>query len=104
MKEISKMFENTMAAVAFAEAGETETARQLMNERDGLPGTIAKLREKVYLTVDDLTSIAITFAEAGEHEKATEILREVEERLEKIKWNHQKDSGKTVLSSETNSV
>jgi hypothetical protein len=32
MKNLLKKFENTMMAVAFAEAGEFDTARQILNE------------------------------------------------------------------------
>ena len=101
MKKLSKIFENTMAAVAFAEENETETARHIMKGEDGLNGAISDLREKVHTTVDDLISVAITFAEAGEHNKAVEILGEAEERLKKIKLNHQ-GAFRNVLSVRTN--
>lgn len=96
MKGLSRIFENTMTAVAFAEAGEAETARQILNEDFALGSAIAELREKVHLTVDDLISMAITFAEAGEHEKAAEILEEADERLRTIKGAHQKVYQRTV--------
>ncbi len=96
MKKLSKMFENTMAAVAFAEAGEAETARQILKEDIAVGNAIAELREKVHLTVDDLISMAITFAEAGEHDKAAEILEEAEEKLRMIKWTHQRTVRRTI--------
>ena len=96
MKRLSRILENTMAAVAFAEAGEAETARQFLNEDTGPGNAIAELREKVHLTVDDLISMAITFAEAGEHDKAAGILEEAEEKLRTIKGTHQKAYQRTV--------
>lgn len=102
MKRLSRIFENTMAAVAFAEAGEAATARQILSEDAILGRAVAQLKEKVHLTVDDLISMAITFAEAGEHEKAAEILKEAEENLSTIKGVHQKAFQRTVLSSKAN--
>ncbi len=96
MKGLSKMFENTMAAVAFAEEGESETAIQILNQDTALGSAIIKLRDQVHLTVDDLISMAITFAEAGEHEKAAEILKEADEKLAAIKGTHQGVYQKTV--------
>jgi len=85
MKGFSKKFEDAMAAVAFAEAGEFETAREIMREEAPLAEKIKFLKREVDITIDDLTSMAITFAEAGEHEKAVEIMEEVEKRLDEIK-------------------
>ncbi len=91
MKEISRKFEDAMAAVAFAEAGEFDTAREIMTGEVSLDERIKSLKHEVDTTVDDLTSMAITFAEAGEHEKALEILKEAEKRLDEIKKNFKKD-------------
>jgi len=96
------ILENTMAAVAFAEAGETGTAREILNEYTGPGSAIAQLREQVHLTVDDLISMAITFAEAGEHEKAAAILKEAEENLSSIKGSHQKALQRSVLTAKAN--
>jgi len=96
MKGLMRIFENTMAAVAFAEAGEAGTARQILNEDTGPSRAIAQLKEKVHLTVDDLISMAITFAEAGEHETAAGILKEAEEKLRTIQGAHKKVFKRTV--------
>ncbi|MEW6601301.1 MAG: hypothetical protein AB1499_10040 [Nitrospirota bacterium] len=102
MSKLSRIFENTMAAVAFAEAGEAATARQILNE-DAILGLAAvQLKDKIHLTVDDLISMAITFAEAGEHEKAASILKEAEENLSSIKGAHQKTLQRTVFSPKAN--
>ncbi|NOZ67690.1 MAG: hypothetical protein GXP46_00240 [Deferribacteres bacterium] len=91
MKGISKRFEDAMAAAAFAEAGEFESAREIMLEDVSLAEQIKSLKREVDTTVDDLTSMAITFAEAGEQDKALEILKEAEKRLDEIKENFKKD-------------
>ncbi len=91
MKGITKKFEDAMAAVAFAETGEFETARGIMLEETSLAEQLKSLKREVDTTIDDLTSLAITFAEAGEHDKAVEILKEAEKRLEEIKENFKKD-------------
>ncbi len=49
MKTIEKFrarFEDTMSAVAFAEAGEFETARMIMNKGEGPQNRIQKRLEK----------------------------------------------------------
>ena len=90
MKGFFKKFEDAMAAVAFAEAGEFETAREILTENKSLNKKMKSLKHGIEITIDDLTSMAITFAEAGEHEKALEILREAEDRLDGIKKNFKK--------------
>ncbi|RJR16997.1 MAG: hypothetical protein C4581_08750 [Nitrospiraceae bacterium] len=102
MKRLSMILEDTMAAVAFAEAGEAGTVREILNEHRGPGSAIAQLREQVHLTVDDLISMAITFAEAGEHEKAAGILKEAEKTLSSIKGSHQKALRRSVLTAKTN--
>ncbi len=84
MKGFFRKFEDAMAAVAFAEAGEFETAGEIMREQHALSEKIVSLKREFDLSIDDLTSMAITFAEAGEHEKALEILKEAEDRLKTI--------------------
>lgn len=92
MKKFTRKFEDAMTAVAFAEAGEFETAREIMLEGAPLDEEIKILKREVDITIDDLTSVAITFAEAGEHEKAVEILKEIETRLDEIKKNVRRES------------
>ena len=84
MKGLIKKIEDAMAAVAFAEAGEFETARNIMKEQPPLSESIVSLKRKFNLSIDDLTAMAITYAEAGEHEKALEILKEAEEKLKTV--------------------
>ncbi len=91
MKGFYRKVEDAMAAVAFAEAGEFETARGIMREEAPLAEKIKFLKREVDITIDDLTSMAITFAEAGEHEKAVEIMEETEKRLDEIKKDVRKD-------------
>lgn len=98
MKRLLKMFEDTMAAVAFAEEGEFETARKILHEEKPLPEEIEELKHKVDLTVSDLTSMAITFAEAGEFKIAVEILKETEENVERVKKIYQRISNNMALA------
>lgn len=99
MKRLLKRFEDTMAAVAFAEEGEFETAREiLLYEEKPLPEEIEELKHKVDLTVSDLTSMAITFAEAGEFKIAVEILKETEENVERVKKIYQRISNNMALA------
>lgn len=88
MKRFMKKLEDSMAAVAFAEAGEFDTAREILEEGSLVTDKIQRLRNGAVITIDDLTSMAITFAEAGEHEKALEILKEAEHMLEELKENY----------------
>jgi cellobiose-specific phosphotransferase system component IIA len=82
MKRLLKKIEGAMAAVAFAEAGEFETAREIMREQ---PDAAQSPGIADSTTIDDLISMAITFAEAGEYEKAKEILKEAEDRFGQFK-------------------
>jgi hypothetical protein len=68
MKKGMKKMEDVYAAAAFAEAGEHETARQIMGE------TRPEKRER--LSWFERIMMAVTFAEAGEHQTAREIMRE----------------------------
>ncbi|MBI5049603.1 MAG: tetratricopeptide repeat protein [Nitrospirae bacterium] len=104
LKGLLKGLEDSMVATAFAEAGEFETAREIMREEIPLSKKIKELRRDVALTIDDLTSMAITFAEAGEHEKALKILKEAEQRLEEIKLGHQKDLKGIVFTPKTSAI
>lgn len=91
MKKLIKKLENIFSAIAFAEEGEFETARQIMREEIPLSKKLQELKQEVALTIEDLISMAIAFAETGEHEKAMEILKEAEDRLVEIKLSHQKN-------------
>ena len=82
MESITEKFERIFSAVAFAEAGEFETARGILNES---PATSLVDILSGDTTFDDLISTAITFAEAGEHEKALEMMKDVNNRLSEIK-------------------
>ncbi len=64
MRSIKKKIEDWFAAVAFAEAGERETALQIAD---------MKAKRQKSLSFDDLMA-AITFAEAGVHEYALELM------------------------------
>lgn len=66
MKQIFDKFSSWMNAVTFAEAGEFETARQMMPEAQ--KGT-------AMLTQFDKLFTAVTFAEAGLHEEAIDMLK-----------------------------
>lgn len=81
MKKLLQKIENSFAAVAFAEEGEFETAREMLNNDPPITGNVKKLKNDVDVTVDNLTAMAIAFAEDGESDIAREILQEVEERL-----------------------
>lgn len=68
MKKGLKKMEDVYAAAAFAEAGEHETAKQIMGE------TRPEKRER--LNWFERVMMAVTFAEAGEHQTAQDIMRE----------------------------
>lgn len=95
MKEsLTEKFERIFSAVTFAEAGEFNTAREILNES---PAAAFGDMLSNDTTMDDLISTAITFAEAGEHEKALEAMKEVNEQLKEIKAARNK-----VVSGATN--
>ncbi|MDO8281117.1 MAG: hypothetical protein Q7U10_00585 [Thermodesulfovibrionia bacterium] len=102
MKGISKKFEQIFSAVAFAEEGEFETAREILGEGQTLVGKIKILKSEVEISVDNLVSMAITFAEAGEHDKALEIMKEAEEKLAGLNQELQRDF--VSLSTSTSSA
>ena len=85
MKKFIQKIENSFAAVAFAEEGEFETAREILNDDVSITGNVKKLKNDVDVTVDNLTAMAIAFAEEGESEIAREILQEIETRLNTAK-------------------
>ncbi len=82
MESFTEKFERIFSAVTFAEAGEFETARGILNESPASAGADLLSSDT---TIDDLISTAITFAEAGEHEKALETMKEVNGKLSEIK-------------------
>jgi cellobiose-specific phosphotransferase system component IIA len=84
MKRFLKKLEGTFAAVAFAEAGEFETAKEILKEDEALTTKVKTLKDKVEVTVDNLISMAITIAEAGEVEKAKSLLKEAENSLDEV--------------------
>lgn len=65
MKQLFDKFSSWMNAVTFAEAGEFETARQMM------PAT---QKRRNVLTWFDKVFMSVTFAEAGLHEEAIAIM------------------------------
>ncbi len=90
MKGFFKKFEDTMAAIAFAEAGEFETAKEILKEKQSSDNQIQHLRCGAVRTINNLTSMAMLFEKAGKHEIAVEILQEAENMLREIKKNYQK--------------
>ena len=82
MESFTTKFERIFSAVAFAEAGEFETARGILHESPAAHDLDALSDE---LTIDDMISTAITFAEAGEHEKALEVMKEANDKLSESK-------------------
>ena len=88
MKRLLRNIEDSMTAITFAEAGEVETARAMMNETRR-PREVKKRRVKekgaeTLTEKQDRTMEAITFAEAGEHEYARGLLKK-DEKIEKNK-------------------
>ena len=71
MKKFLRDFEDSMAAAAFAQAGDIETAREIMSELEEIKKEIEALevkdeRVESLLEKHDRTEEAIVFAEAGE--------------------------------------
>jgi len=85
MKKFIQKIENSFAAVAFAEEGEFQTAREMLNDDPSITGNVKKLKNDVDVTIDNLTAMAIAFAEDGESEIAREILQEIETKLKTAK-------------------
>ncbi|NOZ25128.1 MAG: universal stress protein [Nitrospirae bacterium] len=89
MKRFIRNFEDSMAAVAFAESGDEKTARQIMSEMDtdgSERKSISVKDERVESLINkhDRTEEAIVFAEAGEHEYARELLKKDDSERKKI--------------------
>jgi hypothetical protein len=68
---IKERFEKVMMAATFAEAGEHDTALEIMGEQRRVR---KQERKAVHLGVFDRIMMAATFAEAGEHDTALEIM------------------------------
>ncbi|MEW6219926.1 MAG: hypothetical protein AB1634_10380 [Thermodesulfobacteriota bacterium] len=76
MKPTITSFDTTMAAAAFAEANEHETALRLLAETRPEPRVrVSRLQRWL---------AAISFAEAGEHETARAILNEGERPVARV--------------------
>lgn len=102
MKNLFKKFENTMVAVAFAEANEPDTAREILMEKPLVSEKIKELRDDVSTTIYDITSMtstAMVFAESGEMDRAVEILKEAGNRLEEIKTSYKKTLNKIIFAA-----
>ena len=99
MKGLLRKFEDAMAAVAFAEAGEFETAREIITEKQSAPHELQYLKCGAAEAISSLTAMAITFAEAGEHEAAIEILQEAEDMLDEMKEKYRRIIITPVMSA-----
>ncbi len=85
MKRLIKDFEDSMAAAAFAESGDFESARDILNEMKAEKKVKVKdERIETIIEKHDRTEEAIVFAEAGEHEYARELIKRAEEERKKI--------------------
>jgi len=58
LKGIFKKFEDAMAAAAFAEAGEFETAKQIMHDEEARPMKISRKSGRGYITKIAVNSAA----------------------------------------------
>ena len=89
MENLIKNFEDSMAAVAFAESGDEKTARQIINEmrmtkKEGRSIKVKDERVESLIKKHERTEEAIVFAEAGEYEYAREILKRDDNEKKKI--------------------
>lgn len=90
IKRFIKNFEDTMAAVAFAESGDERSARRILHEMEGAkkeedpPVRVKDERVESFLERHERTEEAIVFAQAGEQEYARELLRREDEERRKI--------------------
>lgn len=77
MKPTLNEFDTTMVAAAFAEAGEHESAREILArprpEKEVRLGRFARMM------------MAIAFAEAGEHETAREFVTDRKRPVERVR-------------------
>ena len=85
MKRFIKDFEDSMAAAAFAESGEIESARDILREMKAEQKVKVKdERIETIIEKHDRTEEAIVFAEAGEVEYARELIKKTEKERKKI--------------------
>ncbi len=89
MKRLIKDFEDSMAAAAFAEAGDFKTAQNILNEMKESKEEIKAVKVKderieSFMKKHDRTEEAIVFAQAGEHEYARELIKKGQEERKKI--------------------
>jgi 23S rRNA pseudoU1915 N3-methylase RlmH len=89
MKRFLKDFEDSMAAAAFAQEGDPDTALEMMSERnEGDQGKknikVKDERAKSFIEKHDTTEEAIAFAQAGEQDYARELLKRDESERKKI--------------------
>ncbi len=85
MKRWIKKFEDEMAAAAFAENGEFDTARHILNKsRDEELVEVKDERIESLIEKHDRTEEAIVFAQAGEHEYARQLIQKTEKERKKI--------------------
>jgi hypothetical protein len=77
MKRIMKGLKRSMEAVAFAEAGEFETAREMMSDRKSDEKVVELHPEKAvpFSEKFDAMQEAIAFAEAGEIDTARQVMK-----------------------------
>lgn len=90
VKGLPKKNEDAIAADAFIEAGEVESAGQILKERQSSTDQLGILRSGAMRAVNNLTAMAITFARAGDHEAAVDLLEEAGDMLREIRDNYQK--------------
>ena len=66
-------WDRIMAAISFAEAGEQDTAVEIMNQE-----STKRTQKRIDTTLNtwDRAMAAISFAEAGEHETAVEVMNQ----------------------------
>ena len=76
---IREKFERIMMATTFAEAGEQDTAREILGDQKRLR---KQIRSTLRPTAFERIMMAISFAEAGEQDTAREMLVD-QERLRK---------------------
>jgi hypothetical protein len=77
MKKLARKLERIFSAATFAEAGEYETAKEILREGERSQKT-DRVTPAARLGKLERIFSAATFAEAGEYETAKEILREGE--------------------------
>jgi hypothetical protein len=72
-KNTLNAWDRMMAAISFAEAGEQDTAVEIMNQESTKR---TQKRSDTTLNTWDRVMAAIAFAEAGEHETASDVMNQ----------------------------